>query len=182
MEELRQKSFLKVWWHFATLFEIYYFLTYNTITHPFILHHSPRPVFLNPHRVFAQQREPPWDAEPRFELGPALQQKILICVSRPRRKSKRMLVRRTYTCRVWNSLGCLQDSSETWMYVRMSAVKNGKYAPYQSVSVGLLFVSVQSKHRNSLFRYRSETTETNVLFRIVPKLFSVPVSVVSNRN
>jgi hypothetical protein len=35
---------------------------------------------------------------------------------------------------------------------------------------------------NSLFRYRSETTETNVLFRIVPKLVSVPVSVVSNRN
>jgi hypothetical protein len=50
------------------------------------------------------------------------------------------------------------------------------------VSVGLLFVSVQSKHRNSLFRYRSETTETNILFRIVPKLVSVLVSVVSNRN
>jgi hypothetical protein len=29
---------------------------------------------LNPHRVFAQQGAPPWDAEPRFELGPALQQ------------------------------------------------------------------------------------------------------------
>jgi hypothetical protein len=38
-----------------------------------------------------------------------------------------------------------------------------KYAPCQTVSVGLLFVSVQSKHRNSLFRYRSETNETNVL-------------------
>ncbi len=50
------------------------------------------------------------------------------------------------------------------------------------VSVDLLFVSVQSKHRNSLFGYRSETTERNVLFRIVPKLVSVPVSVVSNRN
>ena len=36
-----------------------------------------------------------------------------------------------------------------------------KYAPYQTVSVGLLIVSVQSKRRNSLFRYRSETTETN---------------------
>ncbi len=45
-----------------------------------------------------------------------------------------------------------------------------KYAPYQSVLVGLLF------------RYRGETTETNVLFRIVPKLVSVPVSVVSNQN
>ena len=31
--------------------------------------------------------------------------------------------------------------------------------------LGLLFVSVQSKHRNSLFRYRRETTETNILFR-----------------
>ena len=57
--------------------------------------------------------------------------------------------------------------------------KIAKYAPYQTVSVCLLFVSVQSKHRNSLFRYRSETTETNVLFRIVPKQVSVPVSVVS---
>jgi hypothetical protein len=43
-------------------------------------------------------------------------------------------------------------------------------------------VSVLPKHRNSMFRFRSETTETNVLFRIVSKLVSVPVSVVSNRN
>jgi hypothetical protein len=57
-----------------------------------------------------------------------------------------------------------------------------KYATYQTVSVGLLFVSVQSKHWNSLFRYRSETTETNILFWIVPKLVSVPVSVLLNRN
>ncbi len=38
------------------------------------------------------------------------------------------------------------------------------------------------KHRNSLFRYRTVTTETNALFWIVPKLVSVPVSVVSYRN
>jgi hypothetical protein len=50
-----------------------------------------------------------------------------------------------------------------------------KYAPYQTVSVGLLFVLVQSKHRKSLFGFRSETTETNILFQIVPKLASVPV-------
>ncbi len=29
--------------------------------------------FLYPHRFWAQQEESPWDAEPRFELGPALQ-------------------------------------------------------------------------------------------------------------
>jgi hypothetical protein len=46
----------------------------------------------------------------------------------------------------------------------------------------VFFVLVVSKHRNSLFRYYSETTETNILFRIVPKLVSVPVSVVSIRN
>jgi glutathione peroxidase-family protein len=45
-----------------------------------------------------------------------------------------------------------------------------------------LFVSVQSKQRKSLFRYLTETTKTNVLFRIVSKIVSVPVSVVSNRN
>ncbi len=29
-----------------------------------------------------------------------------------------MLVHRTNTCRVWNTLGCLQDSSDAWMYAR----------------------------------------------------------------
>jgi hypothetical protein len=47
-------SFKQVWWHDATLFEIYYFLTFiHTVQYnhtPFILHHSLRPVFLNPHR------------------------------------------------------------------------------------------------------------------------------------
>jgi hypothetical protein len=42
-----------------------------------------------------------------------------------------------------------------------------KYALYHTDSIALLFVSVQLKHRNSLFWYR---TETNILFRIVPKL------------
>ncbi len=60
--------------------------------------------------------------------------------------------------------------------------KIAKYAPFKTVSVGLLFVSVQAKRRNSLFRYKSETTKTNVLFWIVPKLVTVQVSVVSNRN
>jgi hypothetical protein len=50
------------------------FLKFIYFLHSFIQYNSPRPVFLNPHRVFAQQGEPPWDAEPRFELGPALQQ------------------------------------------------------------------------------------------------------------
>ncbi len=57
-----------------------------------------------------------------------------------------------------------------------------KDALSQTVSVALLFVMVQSKHQNSLFRYRSETTETNVLFQIVPKLVSVQVSVALNWN
>ncbi len=60
--------------------------------------------------------------------------------------------------------------------------KYQKYAPYQTVLVVLLFVSVQSKHRKSLFRYRSETTETNILFQIMPQLVLVLVSVVLNRN
>ncbi len=38
------------------------------------------------------------------------------------------------------------------------------------------FVSVQSKHQNFLFRYRTETIEKNVLFWILPKPVSVPVS------
>ena len=52
-----------------------------------------------------------------------------------------------------------------------------------SVCFGLpFFVSVQLKHRNSLFRQRRETTERNVLFWILPKLVSVPILLVSKRN
>ncbi len=49
-------------------------------------------------------------------------------------------------------------------------LKNTKICRYQTVLVSLPFDLVQSKHKNSLFFYRRETTETKVLFRIVPKL------------
>jgi hypothetical protein len=57
-----------------------------------------------------------------------------------------------------------------------------KYALYQTVSVALLFVLVQSKHQNTPFQYRTKITETNVLFWIMPKLVLVPVLVLSNLN
>ncbi len=40
-------------------------------------------------------------------------------------------------------------------------LKNTKICSLSNCFVGLLFVSLQSKHWNSLFRYSSETTETN---------------------
>jgi hypothetical protein len=61
----------------------------------------------------------------------------------------------------------------------LNLLKNTKICSLSHCFGCLLFVLVQSKHRNSLFRYK---TETNVLFRIVPKLVSVPIVVVSNRN
>jgi hypothetical protein len=42
--------------------------------------------------------------------------------------------------------------------------KIAKYALYHTVSVALLFVSVQSKHRNSPFRYRTETPKQTFCF------------------
>ncbi len=39
--------------------------------------------------------------------------------------------------------------------------QNMLFIKFLTVSVGPLFVLVQSKHRNFLFRYRTETTETN---------------------
>jgi hypothetical protein len=43
----------------------------------------------------------------------------------------------------------------------LNVLKKPKYTLSSTVWVGLLFVAVQSKHRNSLFWYISETTETN---------------------
>jgi hypothetical protein len=60
----------------------------------------------------------------------------------------------------------------------LNFLKNTKYALYQTVTVDLLFVSVQLKHRNSLFRYRTETTEQTCDFvrdgRATTPAFSVP--------
>ncbi len=55
-------------------FIIFNIHSYNLIIHSFILHHLPRSVLLYLHRFSAQQEKPPWGAEPRIELGPALQQ------------------------------------------------------------------------------------------------------------
>ncbi len=52
------------------IFNIY---SYNTNILSSILHHSLKPVFLYHHRYLAQQEEPKWDAELRFEIEPALQ-------------------------------------------------------------------------------------------------------------
>ncbi len=99
----------------------------------------------------------------------------------------------------WNKQNCFETT--------LNYLKIPTFALYQTVLVGLLFVSVQSKHINvlkqtkttlnfwkkyqnmlsiKLFRLlfclfpfsRTQTTETNDLLRIVPQL----VSVVSNRN
>jgi hypothetical protein len=76
-----------------------------------------------------------------------------------------------------------KQTKTNWKKTKIFCKKYQSMLPNKTVLVGLLFVSVQSKHRNSLFRYRSKTTETNVLFRIVPKLVLVSVSgVVSNEN
>jgi hypothetical protein len=69
--------YLKLWWHYATFLKTFISFnihSYNTIIHSFILHHLPRPVFLNLHRFSAQQEKPPWGAEPGIKLGPAAQQ------------------------------------------------------------------------------------------------------------
>jgi hypothetical protein len=56
-------------------FIIFNILSYKTVLHSFILRHLPRPVLLYLHRFSAQQEKPPQGAaEPRIELGPALQQ------------------------------------------------------------------------------------------------------------
>jgi hypothetical protein len=66
--------FFKVWWPNATLFAFIFLYTVDTfIHHSFIHKHLLRPISISS-QLSAQWAEPPWGAEPRFELGPALQQ------------------------------------------------------------------------------------------------------------
>jgi hypothetical protein len=60
--------------HFFLTFIIFNIHLYSTIIHSFILHHLPWPVFLYLHRFSDQQEKPPWGANPRIELRPAIQQ------------------------------------------------------------------------------------------------------------
>jgi hypothetical protein len=68
---------LKVWWPYATLFAFIFLYTiqyiHSCIIHSSFIHkHSLRPISIFS-QLSAQWAEPPWGAEPRFELGPALQ-------------------------------------------------------------------------------------------------------------
>jgi hypothetical protein len=69
--------FQKVWWPYATLFSFIFLYTIQYIhsyNHTSFIHkHSLRPISISS-QLSAQWAEPPWGAEPRFELGPALQQ------------------------------------------------------------------------------------------------------------
>ncbi len=65
--------------------------------------------------------------------------------------------------------------------ITLNFLKNTQIYSLLNCWGGSSFVSVQSKHRNSLFWYGSGATETNVLLRIMPKLVSVPVSIVSKQ-
>jgi hypothetical protein len=62
--------FLKVWWQAATLF-IYFTLSEHTYN--IYIYNSLRTASCNLHR-FCSVEGLLWGAEPRFELGPALQQ------------------------------------------------------------------------------------------------------------
>ncbi len=55
--------------HSFLTFIIFNIHSYNTVIHSFILHH-----FLYLHRFSDQQEKPLWGANPRIELGPAIQQ------------------------------------------------------------------------------------------------------------
>ncbi len=45
--------------------------------------------------------------------------KIIICEVRPRKITRRRIVHRTYTCRVWNTLGCFQRQSRIHKSMRI---------------------------------------------------------------
>jgi hypothetical protein len=67
-------TFIKFWWPKATLFAFIFLYAVDTIIHHSFIHkHSLRPIFISS-RLSTQWAEPPWGAEPRFKLGPALQQ------------------------------------------------------------------------------------------------------------
>jgi hypothetical protein len=73
---LRSPKKLKVWCHYATLFDIHYYLTIihtvqSYIHSSFTIRRGP-PSYIS--SISAREEPPAWGAEPRIELGPALQQ------------------------------------------------------------------------------------------------------------
>ncbi len=67
---------IKVWWHYATLLDINTVI-FNTLYNHTFIHPSPFAeacLLVSSSLLRSAKDEPPWDAEPRIELGPALQQ------------------------------------------------------------------------------------------------------------
>jgi len=88
-----------------------------------------------------------------------------------------------YTVNTFVGIGCTRKKKIRFEPKQTDDLFRLRFSLFRETkSKKFLFVSVQSKHLNSMCRYRSETTETNVFFWIVQKLVSVPVSVVSHRN
>ncbi len=95
---------IKVWWHNATLF-VYFFVFYDIHTfieshsyNTFIRRQSPRSLSISS-SLISSVGKPPCGAEPRIELGPALQQADAL----PTEKDNAVLgcwppPSRTYTC------------------------------------------------------------------------------------
>ncbi len=67
----RRKKFLKVWWHAATLF-IYFYI--NRADIQYFIYTTRRAPLLLSSLLFRSVEGLLWGAEPRFELGPAVQQ------------------------------------------------------------------------------------------------------------
>ncbi len=109
----------KVWWHFFyhLLFLTFSHIIHRTsyIVHSFVLHRLPRPVFLYLHRFSAQQEKSPRGAEPRIELGHALQQSDELRTE-PRRTLK--------FCAIYSfflSCQCIKDIMSLWLFVQCNA-------------------------------------------------------------
>ncbi len=70
---------MKVWWRDATLF-VYFDIIRITYIHSRYIHTVHSSVVIrrgsspSPHSCMVSSEKPPWSAEPRIELGPAIQQ------------------------------------------------------------------------------------------------------------
>ncbi len=63
-----------------------------------------------------------------------------------------------------------EKTYKNWKNLKFSE-KILKYAPYQTVSVGLLFILVQSKHQNSLFGIEAKQLKQTFYFWLCRTLF-----------
>ncbi len=156
---------LKVWWHRATLWHLLFFLTFIHTVHSYF--HSPfAQALLVSSSLLAQQEEPLWGAEPRFEVGPALQ-------ATASRRANIWATPRKISPSIFFLSGVIFSASKTnWIRIRISrrstpSLHHFKHVPTCHVQFPCSWIRIRIPSKDQNPQHRIKTMRKGILGNLI---------------